>query len=755
MFELQRMGWHAFQRLCITICREVLGQTVESFLDTNDAGMDGAFTGTWTPTLGQQLSGRFIIQCKFSARYDHRLTLSELAADIRKAGALAKAGMCDIYVLMTNAGMSGQTRVALEKRLHAVGIKQVLVLQANWIEEQIRTHRRLRMLVPQMYGLGDLTQILDARAYAQARAILDSMREDLRKVVVTTAYHRAAEAIDKHRFVLLIGEPAAGKTTIASMLAMASADQWDASVIKLHDPAVIPDHWNPQEPSQFFWIDDAFGVTQYESDLVRGWNRVLPQIQAALRGGARIVMTSRDYIYNRARRDLKSGAFPLLDEAQVVIDVRDLSEDERCQILYNHMKQGNQPKEFKTRIKGLLEGVANQPRFIPEVARRLADPAFTKKLVVSNHSLAQFVDRREQILVELCGSLDDDCKAALALIYMRNGRLESPIHLTPSEGLALSRMNSDLGKVSVALESLSGSLVQHVVSDDAIGYWVFKHPTIGDALSELLRRNPELLGVFVAGSSVDQLVQQVTCGEVGIERAVSLPATLFDQVIDKLIQHETSAAYKSEWLSRWVAKRMLHTFLSTRCSKAFLERYLARYPDTLKRIVDPGLYLAWSPDVELCIRLFELGLLQEEARKTFVENICQYAVTGQDALVLQDRRLKAILSSEELHQLQQDLLKELIPNLGDVREHRELEFDDNDDADGHMQPFRDLIDALRVEFPDDRSVQAAVDEESKNCEAWVVDHGHEANAIEPREIAVKDIAPGIVSKRGIFDDVDE
>src|SRR3546814_18649364 len=79
----------------------------------------------------------------------------------------------------------------------------------------------------------------DPRAYAQARAVLDSMSEDMRKVVVTRSYHFAAEALDQHQFVLLIGEPASGKTTIASMLAMASADQWGASVLKLNDPAAI------------------------------------------------------------------------------------------------------------------------------------------------------------------------------------------------------------------------------------------------------------------------------------------------------------------------------------------------------------------------------------------------------------------------------------------------------------------------------------------------------------------------------------
>src|SRR3970282_391219 len=93
-----------------------------------------------------------------------------------------------------------------------VGVKHVITMGSTWMNQQIRENKRLRMLVPRVYGLGDLSQILYERAYLQARAILESMREDLAKVVVTDAYRRAVEAINKHSFVLLIGEPAAGKT---------------------------------------------------------------------------------------------------------------------------------------------------------------------------------------------------------------------------------------------------------------------------------------------------------------------------------------------------------------------------------------------------------------------------------------------------------------------------------------------------------------------------------------------------------------
>ena len=394
MYDLHRLGWNSFQQLCLTIAREVLGQTVQSFLDSNDAGRDGAFAGSWTAAHGQQISGKFVIQCKFSSRPGHSLAKSDIADELPKVRKLVAAGLCDVYVLMTNAGLSGSQESQILAEFLGAGAKYVLIYGSTWIEDQIKGNTKLRMLVPRVYGLGDLSQILDERAYAQARAVLESLREDLAKVVITDSYRKAVRALDEHGFVLLIGEPAAGKTTIASMLAMAAADKWKSSVLKLADPAKVVERWNVDEPSQFFWVDDAFGVTQYESPLVHGWNHSLAQVKAMLRQGAKIVMTSRDYIYNRARQDLKESAFPLLGESQVVIDVHELSALERRQILYNHLKLGKQNDDFRSRIKSHLEFMASHARFIPETARRIADPFFTKDLYIGEYHLGQFESPR-------------------------------------------------------------------------------------------------------------------------------------------------------------------------------------------------------------------------------------------------------------------------------------------------------------------------------------------------------------------------
>ena len=753
MYELHRLGWNSFQQLCQTICREVLGQTVESFLDSNDAGKDGAFAGTWIPAPGEVYAGHFVIQCKFTADVGHNLKPSDIKDELEKVRKLVAAGQCDVYVLMTNAGVSGAQTTKVKALLTQAGVKHVLVFGSTWINQQIREKKNLRMHVPRMYGLGDLSQILDERAYTQARAVLESMREDLAKVVITASYSKAVEALNKHGFVMLIGEPAAGKTTIASMLAMAAADKWGSSVLKLNDPAKVEERWNPDEPSQFFWVDDAFGIMQYESSLAHSWNHILPQVRTMLRQGAKIVMTSRDYIYRRARRDLKEGAFPLFNESQVVIDVHNLSIQEKEQILYNHLKLGSQPSKFRADIKKHLEPVAAHPRFIPEIARRLADPNFTKRLVLSQYHLGQFVQKREQLLQEVLDGLDKESMAALALIYMKKDHLESPISLQETEEDALRRLGSSLGKCITALESLNGSLVvhQHV---DGESVWRFKHPTIGDAFASALARSPDLLGIFLLGSATENLIEQVTCGDVGIERAVMVPKPLYSQMIARLSEFTASEKYKSEHLANWGAKWSLHSFLTRRCSKEFLALYLQTNPELVKKICRPGLLLNSSSEVKLAVRLHDLGLFPEESRRTFVKAVSAYAISGEDVYALDDEDVRRVFTDTEFDALVASVRAELLPRLGRVRQMEQDGYSADESADEHMEHMLETFKTLKDKFGDDAEAVQIIEREIDRAKDWISDNDREIPDRAPRSLDIAETFDKPHGSRSIFDDID-
>ena len=753
MYDLHKLGWQSFQQLCQTILRDILCQTVESYLDTHDGGRDGAFAGIWRASGGEDLTGPFVVQCKFTGKADYVLRPSDLSDEVEKARRLVAQERCQSYLLMTNAGVTGTRAETISDLFKSVGVKHMGVFGSTWINQQIRESKHLRMLVPRVYGLGDLSQILDERAYLQARNILESMREDLAKVVVTDAYRRAAEALDEHGFVLLIGEPASGKTTIASLLAMAALDQWDSSILKIRKPREVSDHWNPDEPSQFFWLDDAFGMMQYDYSSVQDWNHILTDFPAMLRTGAKIVMTSRDYIYNSARQGLKESAFPLLKESQVVIDVHELSLQERQQILYNHLKLGKQPRSFRTKIKPHLDSVAGHPRFIPETARRIADPRYTRNLFITDYHVDQFVVKREELLQEVVGQLDVDSKAALGMVYMRDGHLQSPVEIRPSETQAIERLGSDLGRCIQALEVLQNSFVTlSYASSEPV--WQYKHPTIGDAYAAIIRKNPEHLGIFIQGTAPERLVNQVTCGDVGITNATIVPTSLFPQVLAKLDELSRRTRDKSDWRAAYEAERALHGFLSKRCSKEFLERYLQRNPGLVDEVSEPGLMLNGNSEVDLAKCLQEHGLLPEDMRKTFVRTVGEYAIDGMDASALSDGDIRSLFTDAEYEDLVQRIRADLLPRLDDVRRDWESNLPSDYSPEDYMGPLYDLFDALKTLFADDPVVNQTINREKSALAAWIGEHSEDDVETNPRQFGQIETPVEMVGARSIFDDLD-
>ncbi|MDQ3565384.1 MAG: hypothetical protein M3436_15065 [Pseudomonadota bacterium] len=464
-------------------------------------------------------------------------------------------------------------------------------------------------------------------------------------------------------------------------------------------------------------------------------------------------MTSRDYIYNRARNELKESAFPLLKESQVVIDVHDLSGDEKQQILYNHLKLSSQPRTFRTRVKPHLESVAAHAHFIPEIARRLADPLFTKDLHLDAYHLGQFVQKRERFLQEVLQGLDGHSKAALALIYMRNDRLESPIALRKSEERALERLGSNLGGCVTALEALKGSLVLH---SHAGGHsiWRFKHPTIGDAYAAILAQSPELLGIFVQGSAPGKLIEQITSGDVGIEKAVVIPKALFPLMLVRLREFSSSKKYKSEWLSTWGAKSALQGFLASRCSKEFLSLYLEHNPDLLNKVSEPGLFLHAVPEVGLAVRLHEFGLLPEDKRKRFVATVSEYAVRGDDLYALDDVDIRRLFKDQEFEELLQSVRIQLLPRLDDVRREVQLNHDSSEPADEHMQQLLESFETLRKHFGDYARAAKIIERETRLANEWIAENAPEEPDRKPRTLGKLETPDKPHGTRSIFDDVD-
>jgi hypothetical protein len=745
-YELHSLGWKAFQDLCATIAREIWGQTIQIFFDSNDGGRDGAFHGTWKNEKGEILNGSFTVQCKFTAKTDKQLQVSDLSEEFDKAVRLAKRGLANNYILFSNAHLTGKVEETLKNDFEAIsGIQNFRAYGRESISGIIRESPRLRMLVPCIYGLGDLSQILDERAYTQANEILSSLGDDLRKFVVTNAYEQSAQALVKHGFVLLLGDPACGKSTIAAGLSLGALDEWGCSTLKITSAADFKNHWNPNNPNQFFWLDDAFGATQLDIGSVTEWNRIFPHVHAATRKGTKVLFTSRNYIYHAAKSFLKESSFPKIRGSQVVINVEELTNSERQQILYNHIRLGSQLKEFKSKVKVYLPGIATHKKLSPEIARRLSDPLFTQKLNVTKEGLNNFIEHPIELLCDVITNLHVNERAALALIFMRGGTLTGPVEMTKHEEVAIQRIGSSMGLLTESLNALNGSLVLCAIRGGNY-IWQFKHPSIRDAFASIIAQNHELMDIYLAGTPIKKLLREVSCNTSIEGVKLIIPPNRYEK-----LQERISALN----LKKKDDLATLHWFLSFRCDQRFMEIYLSQHPEFISTLQIRA-YLSAGSDINVITRLHEFGFLSEEVRRQFVKEIRELALNIPDSGFLMGR-IKCLLTDEEYNETLEYIRIGLLPNLNRTIEDWNYDYESNKDMspDSFFEPLNEALQDFRLEFENDEKACVLIDQALLNIQKsiekllWNLPDNFEDDSHYER------IKSDNENARSIFEDVDE
>ncbi len=628
-YDISQLGWKAFQDLAAAIAAEVLKRPVQTFLGSKDGGRDAAFIGSWDEPAGT--AAKSTIQCKFLGKAGANLALSDLRDELPKAKKLAVNGLADDYIILTNAGISGEADAQICAAFEAIGVKKCRTFGGSWIVQQLVESPRLRMLVPRVYGIGDLSHIITGHGYKQAKAILDSMGSDLSCFVPTDAYRLAVKALVEHGFVILLGDPASGKSTIAAILALGAIDDGCLGALKINAPDQL-NLWHPGE-KQFLWVDDAFGPNHFDSSRMGRWNAELGTLRAAVERDARVVFTSRNYIWEAAKPHLKTSAFSLLKESQVVVNVHTLSDNERAQMLYNHVRRV-QPQTMRRRLKPYLSAIVANKAFLPETARRLGDPLFTKKLDISEERLTRLVEHPVEFLTEVLGQLDDASRAAVALVFLNSQTgVPSPIIATPALEMVTRLMGVQPAELARAMQHLNDSLTRLVSEDDG-DRWVFRHPTVTGAFATLVANSPELVELYAHGAKMDRLLNEVVCRPKAVEEGrIRIPPTLYPALVERLKAFPLDEAMMS--------------FLGARCEKTFLVQVLEARPDILvwtAKAQASGLSLSGRL---LVAALASWGLLPESTRERIVADIRKDSIDWLNAKSLTDKILRQLFKEEE------------------------------------------------------------------------------------------------------------
>ena len=749
---LHSIGWRAFQDLCSQVCEVVLHRPVEIFREAQDGGQDAVFlvpgSGPDAPPIGT-------VQCKHTSDPAKALRASDLNAEIEHLEQLVAAGQADTYVFMTNMSIDAPVAAAMRAKLSALGIRKAHILGRQFLVRSIRSSARLRALVPQVYGLGDLTSIIDARMSEQSRALLDNWVPKLKTYVPTRAHRDAVRAIGEHRIVLLLGNPSSGKSAIGAIISTIASENPDHTVLALTSPRDFEAGWNPNDPGRFFWIDDAFGSNGLRDDFVQDWAAAFPKIRAAIGHGNRFLLTSRKHIYEAAHRRLGQRNLQQFADRTAIVDVGELTEEEKAQILYNHINYGAQTQSWKSSVKPHLPAVAAVSEFLPGIAERLGDPNFTKSLAPREVPLVRFMREHREHLVDTLNALDELPLSALILVYVHQGMFNS-VAFDREAAQAVSELTEhSLPKIQECFSDLRGSFLKVSGTN-----WTFAHPTIADALTDILRQKPFMMAALLRGATIDTILSSFACeGSAPVRDALTIPSSLDDTLVERLIS-------TPDEMQR---NRSLFTFLSRRANDRVFEKVVRRSPEILSRRTYAITPVWLDTKLETHGRAHAMRLLSDELRDASAGDLERAAINELDLSFFDDEPMLALIPPERLVRLGVALRAAKLPEMVSRIEAITEEADLSEDIESLFERPSDFLKRLEQMDLDDEGTKLVSgarndiliatrmleerkeerDRESEDDTDWTMISTTQSEKPAQRE-AVPDAAV-----RSVFDDVDK
>jgi len=378
-YRLDDLGWYQFEVLVQSLLKAALGLAVESWGGSSDLGRDAYSDHAVRFSDTISLPGPVVFQAKFIGGAN--ATGARSWAALRKAMTAemhsrhnAGAMTLSSYVLVTNAPLSPHGRSQMTELVkgtfpHA----SVVLLGARDVCDMLDKQPELRRAFPELLSLRDLdvliSESVNREVLERSRAALEETRDLVPVFVPTTAYARAWEVLEKHSFVVLDGAPEMGKTAIARTIGLTHLFS-DWQVIDCHESGDFFQLYS--EPTrQIFIADDAFGRTEYDPSLGRGWERSLPKILLRLNSAHRLILTTRKHVLQRGLRemDLAGRAENFPDPAEVVVTATDLTLEERARILYRHAKAISFGAKGRRVVRRLAPAIVEDSNFTPERIR--------------------------------------------------------------------------------------------------------------------------------------------------------------------------------------------------------------------------------------------------------------------------------------------------------------------------------------------------------------------------------------------------
>lgn len=368
-----------FEELVRDLLGAELGVRFESFGPGRDLGIDFRFSSSL---------GDIVVQAKHFADSGSKALVRAARLENPKVAALKPAR----YLFATSVSLTPSSKQELRDALPAAPLALPDLFGKEDLNHLLGRHPDVERKHFKLWlsSATVLDRILHSGVYNRTLAEMEVIRRAIPKFVYNASVPAAQAILDKHRMLIIAGEPGVGKSTLARMIVWLHAEQdWEISVV---DDIKEAFEVANEGKKRLVFFDDFLGQVRLSTDFIRSTDQRFSAFLQRVRLGKdlRFLLTTRDYILRQAQAQSEKLAASSVSVSEFTLNVGFYTRTAKAQMLFNHIYFSDLTKDQRLE---LLEG----DFFLKIIDHRNFNPRFIQLLTSGDYISLTALPIREAV----------------------------------------------------------------------------------------------------------------------------------------------------------------------------------------------------------------------------------------------------------------------------------------------------------------------------------------------------------------------